>query len=136
MAKTVVKNFTLTIGGTDYAAQVKGRDLAVAFEEHDVTNADSGTDREFIAGLSSYDLTIQLVKDADLSGLDAAMWTARGTSVAWVSKFADTTIGVTNPQYSGNGIVMGWTPFSGEVGSLFAGELKLKGTGAITRATA
>lgn len=135
MAKTVVKNFTITIGGTDYAAQVKGRELAITFEEHDVTNADSGTDREFIAGLSSYDFTVQLVKDGDLSGLDAAMWAARGTSVAWTTKQTDASTSAANPQYSGNAIVMNWSPFSGEVGSLFVGELKLKGTGAITRAT-
>lgn len=135
MAKTIIKNFTISVGGTDYAAVAKGRELNISVDEIDVTNGDSGNNKEFIGGLLSYELTVSLIKDSDLSGLDAAMYAAIGTSVAWSSKLTDGSTSASNPLYSGNAIVMGWSPFSGAVGDAFAGDLKLRGTGAITRAT-
>lgn len=135
MAKTFVKNFTIVIGGTDYAAVAKGRSIPVQVDDLDTTNGDSGEWKERIGGLKSWECTVQLVRDADLSGLDAAMFAAIGTSVTVTTKLTDAATSAANPIYSGSAIVMGWDPFPGSVGELLAGELKLAGTGALTRAT-
>lgn len=136
MAKEVVKNFTMLLGGTDYAGQTRGRDLGATADQHETTNGDSGDWKEFIGGLKEGELSVDLVKDGDLSGLDAAMWAALGTTITFATKKTDAAVSGSNAQYSGNAVVLDWKPFEGKVGDLFAGTIKLKPTGTITRATA
>ena len=79
------------------------------------------------------------MKDADLSGLDAAVWAvlthATTNTMAFVLKLQDASTSSTNPQFSGTVLVNNWSPISGSVGQAFGGSITFPVTGAITRAT-
>lgn len=135
MAKVTVENGVVFIGGTDYSAQVSQATLELTVDAQDTTNFTSTNWKEHIGGLKSAQVSINFKKDNDLSGLDAAMWTALGTSVAIRLRLDDAAISTTNPEYQFNAIVTQWTPVAGSVGELFTGSVTWPVTGSITRDT-
>ena len=139
MAKIVVKNQFLSLGGTEYSSQIKGATLTINAPEVDVTNMDGNGWAELLSGILKAQIQIDFVKDADLSGLDAAVWAvlthATTNTMAFVLKLQDASTSSTNPQFSGTVLVNNWSPISGSVGQAFGGSITFPVTGAITRAT-
>lgn len=140
MAKTIIDDPDVTIGGTDYSAQVSSAELNLSREVQDSTNFDSGLDTESVVGMRSASITLNFKKDANLSGLDAAIFTQYNTDAATglafvLSRDASVAIGTTNPDYSGTLQVTEWSPIQGSVGDLYGGSVTWPVTGAVTRAT-
>lgn len=137
MAKLVVtaQYVALGAGPTDYSAQVKGATLTIDAPEVDVTNMDSAGWTELLGGIKKATLAIEWVKDADLSGLDAAVYAALGTTLAFRVREQDSAIATTNPEYQGTVLVTQWAPVSGSVGAAFGGSTSWPVTGAIVRDT-
>lgn len=139
MAKKVVKAAYLALGGTDYSAQIKGVELQIDAPEVDVTNMGSGGWNETLQGIKSGSLRIDFIKDADLSGLDAAIWAAiTGSSgqLAFEVRLDSGAVAPANPKYTGTVSITQWMPVAGQVGAAFGGQVTWPTTGAITRATA
>ena len=137
MAKKVVKGAYLALGAgpTDYSAKVKGATLTISGPEVDVSNFDTGDYSEILCGLLKGSLQIEFVKDADLSGLDAAVFAALGSTLAFTLKLNDAAVGPTNPAYTGTCVITSWSPIAGSVGQAFSGSVTWPCTGAILRAT-
>jgi predicted secreted protein len=133
MAKRVVTSTRLTLATVAYDAQVEEASLEMESDAQDVTNMASGGWKEFLGGLKSWKLTVSFKKDADMSGLDAAMFAAFGTVIAMTLKGTSDAISTANADFQGSILVSKWTPIAGKVGEVFGGSYTWEGTGALTR---
>lgn len=137
MAKQVIKAGYVTLGGTDYSAQLDNAALNIEIETGDSTNFAGSGWKEFLPGLKSFGLELNFKKDADLSGLDAAIQTAidgAGT-LAFAIRLSSGAISTSNPEYTGTVVITSWMQGPGQLGQIFGGSVTWQGTGAITRDT-
>jgi predicted secreted protein len=130
---TTAAYLALGAGPTDYSAQVKSCSLTIDAPEVDVTNMDSAGWTELLGGIKKASLAIEWVKDADLSGLDAAVYAALGSTLAFRIRQQDSAIAAGNPEYQGTCLITQWQPINGSVGQAFGGSTTWPVTGAIVR---
>lgn len=133
MAKFVVTGTNLKLATVAYAAQIDEASLELTVDVQDTTNMASLGWKEIIGGLKSFNLSVSFKKDSDLSGLDATMFAAFGTVIAFTLQKTTGTVSATDPQYAGSVLVSKWTPIAGKVGEVFGGSYTWEGTGSITR---
>lgn len=136
MAKQVITGATLSLGGTDYSAQVDNAEINVSIKEGDTTNFAGSGWEEFVAGMKGFTLTVNFKKDADLSGLDAAIWTEINSGdciMTFATKTTTAAISTSNPEYQGSVLVTEWQSGPGQLGNVHGGSVTFKGTGSITR---
>lgn len=137
MAKLVVKAQYLELpAGTDRSAQVKGVTLTIDAPEVDTTNMASGGWFEALGGIFKGTLAVEWVKDADLSGLDAAMFAALGATQTFLIRQTSAALGADNPKYTGSVLVTQWSPIQGSLGAAFGGSTSWTTTGTVSRAIA
>ena len=101
MAFKVIIDPVVTVGATNYDAQISSISFPISRDSVEATNFNSAGDREYVGGLRQYNLNITFRKDADLSGLDSAMWTAiqaDSNSLAWTAKAAPDATAASNPE--------------------------------------
>jgi hypothetical protein len=96
------RTLVLSIGGTDYTAQVSKCVITSAESESDfVTFADAAA-----GGARDYKLEFTAVQDLATATLWDKVWSSAGTSVAYLVKpHGNATASPTQPHYSGNAIV-------------------------------
>lgn len=138
MAFKVIIDPVVTIGGTNYDSVISSFAFPISRDNIEATNFNSAGDKEYVGGLRSYPVNVTFRKDADMSGLDLAAWTAiqaDDNTLAWTAKADSDATDATNPLYSGSLLVSGWTPIGGAVGAGHEESVTWQGTGAITRAT-
>lgn len=137
MAKQVVKVGYVTLGGTDYSAQIANASLNIDVETGETTNYAGNGWKEFVQGLKSATLEIEFRKDAALSGLDAAINTAiAGTGIlAAAVRLSSGAISTDNPEFQFNVLVTSWMEGPGALGQVYGGSVTWTVTGAIVRDT-
>lgn len=135
MAKLVLKDAKLLLAATDYSAQVKQVTLTIEAPEVDVTNMGSAGWVELLGGIKKGTLAVDFIKDADLSGLTAAMFAALGTVIAFDTRAQAAAVSTTNRRYTGSVLVTSWQPVAGQVGSAFGSSISWPTTGAVAEQT-
>lgn len=135
MAKRIVSSTQITLGGTDYSAQLVDGGLDVDAPEQDITNMASAGWFEGIGGIKKATLALEFAYDADDSGLQAYLWTNLGASVAFTMRGTSGAIATSNADYQGNVIINKFTPIRGRVGNVHGASYSFPVTGAITRDT-
>lgn len=102
MAALGTRALVLTIGGTDYTAQVSRTVITSGEADSDfVTFADAAA-----GGAREYRLEFTAVQDLATTTLWDKVWTTSGTSVAFLLKpYGNATASTTQPHYSGNAII-------------------------------
>jgi hypothetical protein len=137
MAKEVIISGRFTLATVDYSAQVESIGLTFEKDAPEVTNMDSAAWREFLSGLKSYQVRVNMKRDADLSGFDSAVFGFfNGTATTpFTIKHKSGTTAPAIPEWQGNLIVNQYSPIDQAVGEAYAGSFTWQGTGAITRAT-
>lgn len=92
----------LTIGGTDYTAQVSKAVIVSGAKDSDFTTfADAAA-----GGAREYRLEFTAVQDMATGTVWDKVWTAAGTSVAYLIKpYGNAAASTTQPHYSGNATV-------------------------------
>lgn len=134
MATFAFTNGNVLVGGTNLSDDAKAIEINVAGEELDDT-AMGDTFHSRIAGLKDWSGTITFNQDFASSQVDATIFPLIG-SVTTISAKADAgTASATNPRYNGNAIITGYTPITGEVGSLGSATLTFVGAGTLSRST-
>ena len=128
-------------GAVNYDAQISAISFPITVASVDSTNFNSAGWTEAVPGMKSYNLTITFRKDADMSTLDADIWTnalaaAQTATVVWTAQADTDAVATTNPSFTGTAVVNTWTPFAGAVGAGNEESVTWQGTGSITRATA
>ena len=138
MAKIVIKNAFLSLGGTDYSAQIESIEFKVEADEQVVTNMDSAGWEEVLQGIRKGTMTVNFKFDADLSGFHAAVYAvfAHATDNTWayVLKRDDSAVSSANPSFTGTLLVKDYM-LNLKVGEAFQGTHSFPLVGAPVRAT-
>lgn len=138
MAKKVIKAAYVALGGTDYSAYMKSAELAMEADEVDTTTFGDAGNKTYLQGLRGAKLTMETLLDADLSGLDAALYTAYNHASSNTLTFevrADSgSVSTSNPKWTGSVIVTQYGPML-KLGEASGRSLSFTVTGAVTRAT-
>lgn len=102
MAALGTRTLVLSIGGTDYTAQVSKAVITSNAADSDfVTFADAAA-----GGKREYRLEFTAVQDAATGTLWDKVWSAAGTSVAFILKpYGNAAASATQPWYTGNATI-------------------------------
>ncbi len=103
MAALGTRSLVLTIGGTDYTAQCSRVEITTAEADSAfVSYADASN-----GGAREYTLEFTAYQDfAAATGLWDKIWTAAGTTVAFIAKpYGNATATAAQPHFSGNAII-------------------------------
>jgi hypothetical protein len=138
MAKQVVTAGYLTLGATDYSAQVANASLTLNVEEGDTTNYASSGWKSRVAGLIDGQLAISFKQDSDLSGLEAAVWTASAFSggagtIAFAARKSSDAIGAANPEYQGTVLITQLIVGPRQLGQVLGQDVTWPTTGSVIR---
>lgn len=134
MAKFVLTDAYITVGGVDLSDDVQSITINYEAEAQDCTTMGDST-REFLGGLKNWSVDVTFVQDYASAQVDATLFSAVGTQVALVIKPTSGAVSSTNPSYSGTGLLTSYTPIGNSVGDLAVAPVTFVSAGTLTRAT-
>lgn len=111
-------------------------ELSTEVEEKDITTYTSLGWKVVLGGLKSGELGVEFKQDYAAAALDSIMWPLLGTVVAFEVRADQAVVGTSNPKYTGNVLIKGWSPLTGSVGDEATVKQTFPTSGAVTRATA
>lgn len=136
MATTILLDTAVLIGSSNLQPYCKSAELSVELDDIDTTTFGSGGWHAHDGGLLGGTLNLGFFNDVDAAGLDSIMWPlliARSKPTFEV-RAKGAVAGVSNPKFTGNVLITGWTPISGDVGSADEVSVSWPTSGAIVRA--
>lgn len=136
MTKMVLTSEYVAINSVDVSSWVRKAELSVEVEDKDVTTFGSAGWNERIGGLKSAELSIEFLQDFADNDLDEDMWTLLGTVVTFEVRPTSSSVGASNPKYTGSVLINAWNPIEGGVGDEASVSVTFPVTGAVTRAVA
>lgn len=135
MAKLVLTDVNVSIGGTDYSANINQVEISVSADEVETTAFGSDW-RTSTTGLKSGTFTVAFHQDYAAAAIDSSLWGLFGSAATVVVLPNGTAVGSANPSYTFTVNVNNLTPVSGSVGDLAVSNVTWPITGEVTRATA
>lgn len=133
MAVFVLTNASVTVNSVDLSAYVTS--VTVDYQVDPVETTSMGaTGHTFAAGLQSSSVQVNFNQDFAATKTEATLFTLVGTTTNVVVKPTSAAVSATNPSYTVNGFLAGYTPVAGAVGDLAA--LSATFQGPITKAVA
>ena len=136
MARIVLTNAGVTIGGVDLSDHVAQVELNRTFDEVETTAFGDGG-RTRIAGLEDSSLTLSFHQDFAAASVEATVGPLFGGTAAFeVFPNGTGTPTATNPKYSGVVLLTEWSAVSGTVGDLLTVDVTWPISGTVTKATA
>ena len=133
MARLVLNNAYVVLGASsDISDHVTSITLSSSFDVVETTSfGDSAKKR--VAGLVDNSITLELHQDYASSSIESIIYPLLGTAVAFEVRPVNTTVGATNPKYTGSALVTEWTPLNGSVGELATASVTWPISGAVTK---
>ena len=132
MAKLVLTNAFISIGGTDVSSSVASVQIETTADEVETT-AFGSTGKTRVGGL--LDTTVSLSLHNDYSAVEGLVYPLIGSTTAVVVKPNGTAVSTANPSYTMSALVTGWNPINGAVGELNTVQVSWPVSGTITKAT-
>ncbi len=135
--KVILKDCYIVVNGTNFSDHISA--VTVNLSKDDVeTTSFSGGGRERMQGLKddSFELTLQ--QDFEAASVDAVFYPLYdlGTEFEVEVRPTSSAVSATNPKYTGDCILMEYSPLDGKVGDLSETKVKIPTQRAgITRAT-
>lgn len=126
----------LSVGGNDLSTYVKSMELTVNGDTVDVTAMSSTSWRSFVAGLRDWEISVTINTDVAAGLADSLLWPLYQTSVAIEVRATGSAVSTSNPKWTGSGILVPGKIFGGSVGDASETSFTVRGSGALTRATA
>jgi len=134
MAKIVLTNPSITIGGVDLSDHINNITLETKYDIIETTTFGS-TSKTRVAGLADNNITLDFMQDFGSSSVEATIYPLLGTATSIVIKPVAGTTTTTNPQYTVSAVVADWTPLKGGIGQLATASVTWPVSGAISKAT-
>jgi len=135
LAKLVAKDYTTTIGGTDFSESLAAITLDIEAEEVETT-AFGGNWRRRISGLKNASVSFDFHQDFAAAAVDETLWNNLGGTVEVVIKPTSNAVSASNPSYTFNALVTQTQPFANSVGDLATVSVEFPIDGEVTRGTA
>jgi len=133
MAKLVLTNSNVTLGGTDISAYVASVTLSISVNEVETTSFGTGAVTR-VGGLQDNSVTLDMHQD--YSAIEGLVYPLIGSTTSLVIKPNGTAVGTANPSYSMTPLVVEWTPVNGAVGELATASVTWPISGTVTKAVA
>ena len=133
MAKLVLTNAFISIGGTDVSSSVASVQIETTADEIETT-AFGSTGKTRVGGL--LDTTISLDMHNDYSAIEGLVYPLIGSTTTVIVKPNGTAVSTANPSYTMLANVLSWNPINGAVGELNSVTVQWPVSGTITKATA
>ena len=134
MAKLVMTNANVTLGGTDISAYVASVTLSISVNEVETTSFGVGAVQR-VGGLQDNSVTLDLHQD--YSAIEGLVYPLIGSTTSLVVKPNGTAVGTANPSYTTNSVLITeWTPVNGAVGELATASVTWPISGTVTKAVA
>jgi len=134
MAKIVLTNPSITIGGVDLSDHINNITLETKYDIIETTTFGS-TAKTRVAGLADNQITLDFMQDFAASSVEATIYPLLGTSTSIVIKPVAGSTTSTNPQYTVSALVADWTPLKGGVGQLATASVTWPVSGTIAKVT-
>lgn len=135
MAKLVLTNPQITIGGIDLSGSISSVTLDTKYDIVETTSF-SDTAKKRVAGLADNSVSIEFFQDFAAANVEATIYPLLGTATTVVIKPVATTTTTTNPSYTVSALVSEWQPLKGAIGALATASVTWPVSGTITKATA
>ena len=133
MASFVLTDAYVAINSVDWSSKV--REIKINTSADVVENtAMSASWKTRLPSLKDFSLDITFNQDHANSGLDDSLWALFGTSTTFEIRPTSSSVGSSNPKWTGSAILQDYQPIGGSVGSNAELPVKFMGTGALTRA--
>ena len=132
MARIVLTDVQVEIGGVDLSDHVASVEIAQNFDEVETTAFGDGG-RTRVAGLEDSTISFSFHQDFDAASVDATIGPIVGTVAAFAVEPTDAVASATNPHYTGNCLITEWTPLNGTVGELSTADVTWPVVGQVTR---
>ena len=133
MAKLVLTNANVTLGGTDVSSYVASVTLNISVNEVETTAFGSGATTR-VGGLQDNSVTLDMHQD--YSAIEGLVYPLIGSTSSLVVKPNGTAVGTANPSYTMTPLVTEWTPVNGAVGELATASITWPVSGTVTKAVA
>lgn len=133
MAKLVLTNPSITVGGVDLSDHISSVTLDTKYDIVETT-AFGSTAKTRVAGLADNSVTLDFMQDFGASSVEATIYPLLGTAASIVIKPVAGTTTTTNPQYTVSAVISEWTPLKGGIGQLATASVTWPVSGTITKA--
>jgi hypothetical protein len=134
MAKLVLTNANVTLGGTDVSSYVASVTLNISVNEVETTAFGTGAVTR-VGGLQDNSVTLDMHQD--YSAIEGLVYPLIGSTTSLVIKPNGTAVGTANPSYTTNSVLITeWTPVNGAVGELATASVTWPISGTVTKAVA
>ena len=134
MAKFVITNPAVTVGGVDLADHIASVTLTESYAEV-ATTAFGDTAVTRIAGLGDHSVSLDFHEDFSAGEVHATIAPLIGATTTVSVKPVNETTSATNPSFSMTVLVTEWPLLNGAVGDLASASITWPVSGAITTAT-
>lgn len=138
MARIVLTNVNVTIGGVDLSDHIASVSLSSTYDVLETTAFAGGNvpaaAKDRIAGLVDNSVTFEFHQDFAATSVEQTIYPLLGTlSAVTVTPVDGTAIAATNPEYQFNALISEWTPLNGAVGELATASVTWPISGPITK---
>ena len=134
MAKFVITNPAVTVGGVDLADHIASVTLSESYAEV-ATTAFGDTAVTRVAGLGDHSVSLDFHEDFASGEVHATIAPLIGATTTVSVKPVNETTSATNPSFSMTVLVTEWPLLNGAVGDLASASITWPVSGAITTAT-
>jgi len=131
MAKTVLKNVSIDVDGTEFKDHISSITVETTDDEVDGTNFGS-VNKETLKGLGDATITVHFQQDFDAGSVDAVLWPLKQSEDPFpiVVKPKDAAVSATNPAYQlAESLLFGYSPLAGAVGELSGTDVAFRNAG-------
>ena len=145
MARLVLTNVEVTIGGVDLSNHIASVTLGSTYDVVETT-AFAGVSgsagnvpnaaKTRVAGLVDNSVTLEFHQDFEAASVEATIYPLLGTVSAITVQPVNAATAATNPLYSFSAVISEWTPLNGAVGELATASVTWPVTGPIVKTTA
>lgn len=132
MATFVLTDATCVVNTVDLSDYVRSMTVSLSAAVVDDTNMGDTWEAK-LGGRKSGTVTVEFSQDFAASQVDATLWAALGTVVAFTGKPTSGAISTTNPEYQFSVLISDYSPIDGSHGDLATTSVTWPLSGAVTR---
>jgi hypothetical protein len=136
MARIVLTNAFISVGGVDLSDLVSSVSLSSSFDVVETTAFSSSASKTRVAGLVDNSITLEFHQDYATGEVEQTIYPLLGTVAAVIVKPNGASTSAFNPSYTCQAVISEWTPVNGAVGELASASVSWPVSGAITKAVA
>lgn len=129
---TVLLDCYVSINGQVISEHAAKAEIPYSADAKESTTFGAGG-HTYRGGLKGGSLNLSLFNDYTDNNLDEIMWALIGEVVTFEVRPTSDAVSTSNPSYTGNIFVNGWTPIAGSVGDLVTQDVSYQVSGLVDR---